>query len=117
MSIRTQLLKGILDGCILGIIEEQPVYGYELSKKLLKAGLPKISKGTIYPVLLRLQKSGFIRSETMTAASGHNRKYYYLTDNGKNEFESIAKEWRVVAVSFSNLLLKRKSSVIHNDTN
>lgn len=53
----------------------------------------------------------------MTAASGHNRKYYYLTDNGKNEFESIAKEWRVVAVSFSNLLLKRKSSVIHNDTN
>ena len=52
LTIRSQLLKGILDGCVMAIVEEQAIYGYELSQKLQKAGLPEISDGTIYPVLL-----------------------------------------------------------------
>lgn len=60
MSIRSQLLKGILDGCVLAVIEKEPVYGYELSKKLQKVGLEDVSEGTIYPVLLRLQKTSLL---------------------------------------------------------
>jgi len=60
MAARSQLLKGILDACVMSIVEEQAVYGYELSQRLQKVGLPDISEGTIYPVLLRLQKNGFI---------------------------------------------------------
>ena len=56
LSIRSQLLKGILDGCVLAIIEKEEIYGYELSQKLQHYGLKDISEGTIYPVLLRLQK-------------------------------------------------------------
>lgn len=56
MSIRSQLLKGILDGCVLAVIDKETVYGYELSEKLQRAGLKDVSEGTIYPVLLRLQK-------------------------------------------------------------
>lgn len=57
MSIRSQLLKGILDGCVLAVIEKEPVYGYILSKKLQQLGLQEISEGTLYPVLLRLQRT------------------------------------------------------------
>lgn len=63
MSIRSQLLKGILDGCILAVIAEETVYGYELSRKLQQVGLSDVSEGTIYPVLLRLQKNGMIEGE------------------------------------------------------
>ena len=98
------MLKGILDACVMAIIEEQAVYGYELSQKLQKAGLPDISDGTIYPVLLRLQKNGFICSEIRASASGPNRKYYVLTENGTDELERISKEWKMIASPVSNLL-------------
>lgn len=58
MSLRSQLLKGILEGCILSIINQQPTYGYELSVKLQEFGLDDVSEGSIYPILLRLQKRG-----------------------------------------------------------
>ena len=82
MSIRSQLLKGILDGCVLAIIEEEEVYGYELSKKLQLEGLEDVSEGTIYPVLLRLQKNHFIIGEMRPSQTGPNRKYYYITEEG-----------------------------------
>ena len=69
MSLRSQLLKGILDGCVLAVIEKEPVYGYELSKKLQDFGLSDVSEGTIYPVLLRLQKNGLIRGEMQPSES------------------------------------------------
>jgi len=94
MSLRSQLLKGILDGCILAVIEKEPVYGYELSKKLQEFGLSDVSEGTIYPVLLRLQKNGLIRGEMQPSESGPNRKYYFLTKEGKESLDSIVTEWK-----------------------
>lgn len=105
MSIRSQLLKGILDGCVLTIIEQSPVYGYELSQKLQEAGLEDISEGTIYPVLLRLQKNGYIHGEMKPSPSGPNRKYYFLTEEGKTALHTIIEEWQQLA-SPVNFLLK-----------
>src|SRR5699024_8851912 len=56
MNLRSQLLKGVLEGCILYIIKNEAAYGYELSLKLQEFGLDDISEGSIYPILLRLQK-------------------------------------------------------------
>ncbi|MBG9543665.1 PadR family transcriptional regulator [Cytobacillus firmus] len=117
MTIRSQLLKGILDACVMAIVEEQAIYGYELSQKLQKAGLPDISDGTIYPVLLRLQKNGFIRSEMRPSDSGPNRKYYFLTDNGTEELERIAKEWMLIASPVSNLLKRGENNAKHKTIN
>lgn len=108
MSIRSQLLKGILDGCILAVIEKAPVYGYELSKKLQETGLDDVSEGTIYPVLLRLQKNGFIRGEMRPSDSGPNRKYYFLTDEGKEALETIIEEWQQLSSPVNELLMGRK---------
>lgn len=104
MASRSQLLKGILDACVMAVVEAEPVYGYELSQKLQQIGLPDISDGTIYPVLLRLQKNGFIKGEMRPSASGPNRKYYFLTDSGKKELEEISEEWRQIAAPVSELL-------------
>ena len=105
MSIRSQLLKGILDGCVLAVIEKAPVYGYELSKKLQDAGLNDVSEGTVYPVLLRLQKNGYIRGEMRPSDAGPNRKYYFLTDEGKDALQAIIEEWKQLATPV-NVILK-----------
>ena len=60
--IPSQMLKGMLEGCILEIINKQETYAYEISKKLSKYGFGEISEGTIYLIILRLQKSEMINS-------------------------------------------------------
>lgn len=109
MASRTQLLKGLLDACVMAIVEAEPVYGYELSQKLQQIGMPDISDGTIYPVLLRLQKNGFIRGEMRPSDSGPNRKYYFLTESGEQELDEIAKEWEEIAVPVSQLLRRSEN--------
>ncbi|MGJ7912447.1 PadR family transcriptional regulator [Neobacillus sp. LXY-1] len=103
MSLRSQLLKGILDGCVLAVIEKKPVYGYELSKKLQEEGLGDISEGTVYPILLRLQKNGLIRGVMQPSDSGPNRKYYHLTEQGKEALDTIASEWIQIAKPINHL--------------
>jgi PadR family transcriptional regulator PadR len=103
LSIRTQLLKGVLDGCILAIIDQEEVYGYELSKKLEQVGLD-ISEGTIYPVLLRLQKNGYVIGEMRASDSGPNRKYYSITQKGKEVLGQIREEWKILSGSIEKLL-------------
>ncbi|ULT59327.1 PadR family transcriptional regulator [Neobacillus drentensis] len=108
MSLRSQLLKGILDGCVLSVIEKEPVYGYELSKKLQEVGLGEVSEGTIYPVLLRLQKNGLISGQMQPSESGPNRKYYYLTEQGKESLDTITTEWMQI-VNPVHLLFKGRN--------
>ena len=59
--ISTQMLKGTLEGCVLAVIGQKETYGYEISEQLGKYGFGKVAEGTIYPLLLRLEKNGFIK--------------------------------------------------------
>src|SRR5690625_3666550 len=104
--MRSQLLKGVLDGCILAIIEKESVYGYTLSQRLHEYGLTEISEGTIYPVLLRLQKNGYIVGEIRPSDAGPNRKYYTLTEDGKETLIRISKEWKKIVQPVNKILLK-----------
>lgn len=109
MSVRTQLLKGILEGCILKIIEEGPIYGYALSQKLHEAGLTDVTEGTIYPVLMRLQRSGYIKGEMRPSEAGPDRKYYTITETGKAALTNIIVEWKQLVPPVNQLLLGRES--------
>lgn len=108
MTVRSQLLKGFLDGCVLAVIDKQTVYGYELSRKLQDSGLPDVPEGTIYPVLLRLQKQGLIVSEMRPSESGPNRKYYSITESGQATLATIRNEWQLLSVPL-HALLKEES--------
>ena len=70
----SQMMKGILDNCILIVIAQEDTYGYDISQKLKSYGFSNISEGTIYPLLLRLEKNGCINSEFRKSAYGPNRK-------------------------------------------
>ena len=89
---------------MLAVIEKETVYGYELSEKLQKAGLKDVSEGTIYPVLLRLQKNEFISGEMRPSESGPNRKYYSLTARGREALDEIRTEWELLAGPITTLL-------------
>ena len=103
MSVRSQLLKGVLEGCILAVISRQSVYGYELSMKLMDYGLV-VSEGTIYPILLRLQKEKLIRGEMRESPSGPNRKYYFLTEEGQDGLEEFKGNWEKLKIPVERLL-------------
>ena len=57
---RTQLLRGVLDLCLLAVMEEGPAYGYEMTKRLRERGLSIVGEGSIYPLLARLEREGLV---------------------------------------------------------
>ena len=59
--IDTQLMKGILEGCVLSVIAEHETYGYEILQRLTESGFTELGEGTMYPVLTRLEKNGHIK--------------------------------------------------------
>lgn len=109
MSIKSQLLKGILEGCMLAIIAKKSVYGYELSMKLQKYGLT-VSEGSIYPVLLRMQKNNLIKGTTKSSPNGPNRKYYHLTDEGLEALEAFKIHWSEIKLPVDQLLKEEDST-------
>lgn len=102
--IPSQMLKGILDGCILAIINNEELYGYEISQKLNNYGFEKISEGTIYPLLLRLEKNNYIKSIIKESKIGPKRKYYYLSELGKQELQAFKTNFNELATAVNNIL-------------
>lgn len=110
MSQRSQLLKGILEGCILSIISQEATYGYELSVKLQDFGLDDVSEGSIYPILLRLQREGEIIGEMRKSDAGPKRKYYQLTDYGQESLEEFIKQWELLKIPVDKILDNRRET-------
>lgn len=92
MINQAQLLKGLLEGCILKIISRGETYGYQITEDLNNYGLKSLNEGSVYPVLIRLQKKGLLKSQSKASPLGPKRKYFTLTPLGLealNEFISI----------------------------
>jgi len=106
MTTQSQMLKGILEGCILALMEHREVYGYELGTLLENSGLTFVSEGSIYPLLLRMQKEalieGTLRSEP--GAGGPPRKYYRLTDKGQETLQQFKQHWGTLKESVDFIL-------------
>ncbi len=87
----------------MAVVARQEVYGYELSVKLQEYGL-EVSEGSIYPILLRLQKEKLIRGEMRQSPSGPNRKYYFLTEQGGEALEDFHRNWEGIKQPVDRLL-------------
>lgn len=98
------MLKGIIDGCILAIIEDKEVYGYELAEKLENYGFKSFSEGTIYPLLLRMQKEGLVQSTLKKSTAGPRRKYYFLTPEGELELKHFKERWKSLQSNVNRVL-------------
>ncbi len=80
---------------ILGILKEGKSYGYLIIQRVkeLSGGSLEWSDGMLYPVLHRLEKDGYIESEWTITANGRKRKYYSITDQGKQELIAEKEDW------------------------
>jgi len=100
----SQLLKGVLDMCLLAVIAEEPSYGYEMVRKLMDRGLDLVSEGTIYPALSRMQRNGLIESYLVASAEGPARKYYRLKDTGATALDEWSDAWRRLSNGVEHVL-------------
>lgn len=101
--IPSQMLKGTLEGCILKIISRKETYGYEISEMLQQYGFSNISEGTIYPLLLRLEKNGFISAVYRESLIGPRRKYFSITSEGEKEVDMFYSSWMELMGAVNNL--------------
>ena len=99
-----QLLKGILEGCVLSIIAQGETYGYEIIGELEKNGFEDIGEGTLYPVLTRLDKNKLIVCRRAKSPLGPVRKYYSISDKGKEELSDFKKRYERIKKNADNLL-------------
>ena len=107
MFERSQLNKGTLEGCILKIISRQPSYGYAIAAALRQAGFADVNEGTLYPLLLRLERKGLLRAEYRASPSGPSRKYYTLTGEGTQYLTEFEQAWRLTASAVEAILQEK----------
>jgi PadR family transcriptional regulator PadR len=91
---RTQLLRGVLDLCLLAVMGDGPAYGYEMTKRLGARGLSIVGEGSIYPLLGRLERDGLVDTHRAASNGGPPRKYYRLSRQGHKALSAGIREWR-----------------------
>jgi len=91
---RTQFLRGVLDLCLLAVMEEAPAYGYEMTKRLRARGLSIVGEGSIYPLLGRLEREGLVETHRAASDGGPPRKYYRPSHEGRRALAAGVSEWR-----------------------
>lgn len=97
-------LRGVLDLCLLSLLTDREAYGYELAGRLAELGVGEVPGGSLYPALLRLERTGHLEAEWRPGEGGPGRKYYRLTAQGRRALETEAASWRRFVRSVDGLL-------------
>ncbi len=100
----SQLLKGVLEGCVLGVIVKGETYGYEILSVLENAGFENLLEGTLYPVLTRLEKKGLISCRKAKSPFGPVRKYYSITESGQEYFDNFKASYERITTASGKIL-------------
>lgn len=104
MFDQAQLRKGTLEGCILKIIDREPTYGYAIATTLRGCGFADLTEGTLYPLLLRLERKGLIAAEYRAGSGGPSRKYYRLTPDGVQYLNEFTEAWQNASDTVNRIL-------------
>ena len=100
--MNSQLKRGTLELCALSVVSRSDCYGYELVNRV--SDCMEVTEGTIYPLMKRLKDGGMIESYIVESSEGPPRKYYRITEKGKEELERLSKEWFEFTKSVNALL-------------
>lgn len=94
-NIKSQMRKGILEYCILSIINRDEAYASDILETLKDAQLVVV-EGTVYPLLTRMKNEGLLSYRWQESTEGPPRKYYALTDEGRNLLSQLNEEWQSI---------------------
>ncbi|CAM4107043.1 PadR family transcriptional regulator [Lederbergia lenta] len=100
--MNVQFKKGVLELCVLVLLDKQDRYGYELVQKISKQ--IAISEGSVYPLLRRLTKEGYFTTYLQESSEGPSRKYYKLTDQGREYLSELKQEWQEFSKGVNQLI-------------
>ena len=103
MNNITEMLKGVLEGSVLEIISRHDTYGYDITQRLRKLGFEEVVEGTVYTILVRLEKNGFVQTEKKPSEVGPPRKFYSLTEAGTDELKQFWARWEFVSSKINEL--------------
>ncbi len=99
----TEMLKGILEGCVLEIINQNETYGYEITRRLNALGFTDVVDGTVYTILVRLEKNKLVDITKKPSDMGPPRKFFTLNEAGKKELESFWEKWNFLSSKLNEL--------------
>ena len=92
----------LLDAMVLAVVANEETYGYKITQELSDA--VSVSESTLYPVLRRLQKGGMLDTYDK-AYQGRNRRYYKITDQGKNALTDYRNDWQIYRNNIEKILI------------
>ncbi|UWX98497.1 PadR family transcriptional regulator [Arthrobacter zhaoxinii] len=99
----TEMLKGTLEGIVLAILAVEPAYGYDITARLREQGFTDIAEGTVYALLLRIEKRGLVDVEKMPSEKGPPRKVYALNAQGSEYLREFWGTWSFLAARIEQL--------------
>lgn len=99
----TEMLKGVLEGCVLEIINRGETYGYEITRKLNALGFTDVVEGTVYTILIRLEKNKLVEMTKKSSDMGPPRKFFTLNDAGREELRQFWERWEFLSVKIKEL--------------
>jgi PadR family transcriptional regulator PadR len=108
-NTQTQMRKGILEYCILSIIGQNETYASDIIAELKKAQL-LVVEGTLYPLLTRLKNNGLLTYNWVESTSGPPRKYYTLSEEGREVLKQLDKTWQELSFAVETAVSKNKQS-------
>jgi PadR family transcriptional regulator, regulatory protein PadR len=102
----TEMLKGVLEGCVLEIISRGETYGYEITQQLRELGFTDVVEGTVYTITMRLEKNNLVDIEKKPSTVGPPRKFYTLNAAGQEKLEIFWEKWEFVSSKINELKTK-----------
>jgi DNA-binding PadR family transcriptional regulator len=97
------MLKGVLEGCVLEIISRKETYGYEITRQLNALGFQDVVEGTVYTILIRLEKSKLVEITQKPSDLGPPRKFFALNRAGHKELRKFWEKWEFVSSRINEL--------------
>jgi PadR family transcriptional regulator, regulatory protein PadR len=105
-NAQVQMRKGILEFCILHIISRGEVYSSDVLEELTTAKI-MVVEGTLYPLLTRLKNMGLLDYKWVESTSGPPRKYYVLTESGRQFLEGLQQTWLELSNSVGTIINRK----------
>jgi len=103
MENLTEMLKGVLEGCVMEIIGRRETYGYEITQQLNALGFTDVVNGTVYTILVRLEKNRLVDIRKQPSDQGPPRKFFTLNEAGRAELRRFWEKWEFISSKIGEL--------------
>jgi PadR family transcriptional regulator PadR len=103
----SQLRRGVLEYCVLSLLADEELYGFDLVRRLGEVDGMVTSEGTIYPLLSRLRREGWVSTRWGPSETGPPRRYYALTEDGRAVLAGFVEDWSRFRDAVDQLLPRR----------